>query len=260
MATLYFTHKHTSKALGDLVIKTGANSIEWGYGLNTQVIPTYGGEVVQILSTYVDDLSIEGEVRTYAEGERIYKWFLHYMQTATQGQQPNSVRFQETPVVMSYPERGWRLKLRPHTLPGFRQGTEVVAPAWQLQAAVVEEDPKMNALTMAEATKRGFDFSTLHGGIGYDEDNPFTDAGAKDAYDPKEFTGKITDFYQNLIPSYLEGDLDVLFKNDFLGSGPTQEDTKKSDKDKDGGKKTETNEKTPSRDVIKALGDIFGGG
>jgi hypothetical protein len=222
-----------------LSINTGANQIGWSYGLNTQTIPTYGGEVVQILSAYVDDLAIQGDVRTYHKMEKIYKWFLEYMQIATI--EDGNPSFIETPVTMYYPERGWELKIKPHSLPGYRIATEVVAPTWQLTAAVQEGDEAMNKLTMKQAKKRGFDFSALHAGIGYDEDNPFTNpAASKSKYDPEEFTGKITDFYQSLIPSYLEGDFDSMFNGGFFGSKPMDDWNKgnQSNKDKTSEKQT----------------------
>ena len=249
MPELIFTHKNLENPLR---IDTGANQIMWGYGLNTQTIPTYGGEVVQVLSAYVDDLTIQGEVRTYQKMESIYKWFLQYIQTATQGTGEPS--FVETPVTVLYPERGWRLKIRPHGLPGYRMATEVVAPTWQITAAVVEPDEAMNKLTMKEAKARGFDFSKLHAGIGYDEDNPFTNPAArKSKYDPKEFSNKITDFYQSLIPSYLEGDFDSLFNGGFFGSKP-MEDFNSEGRQEDKSKHRSNQDKDPT-----TLNAILGG-
>lgn len=225
MPEVYFNHPY----LGSLIVETGANMITWGYGLNTIATPTYGGEVVQVLSAYTDQLQISGDVKTYEKMEEIYKWFLKYMQIATQ-----AGNFNTDPVTMDYPERGWTLKLKPTGLPGFKYATDIVAPTWQLQAYVVEEDPEMNSLTMEQAIANNFDFTQLHAGIGYDEDNPFTDPAAKDSdYNLEETQGKLTDFYSNLIPSYLEGDFTTLSELD-LGSKPAK---KKEDGDvpEDGG-------------------------
>lgn len=199
----------------DLRIQTGANQITWSYGLNTAVFPTYGGEVVQVLSAYTDNLVIQGEINRYRRLEEIYKWFLRYMQISTQ-----AGGFHDEPVKMRYPTRGWEMKIKPMGLPGFRLGTDVVAPTWQLEAHIVEQDRGMVRLTMQEAAKKGFDFGTLHAGIGYDEDNPFTDPAArKSKYDPEEQSRAIGDFYQNLIPAYLEGDFETLYTSKF-GSKP----------------------------------------
>jgi hypothetical protein len=111
----------------------------------------------------------------------------------------------------------------------------------RIQAAVVEADSAIELITLEEAAKRGFDFSAISAGVGYDEENPFTNHFASQSdYDPEEFTGKITDWYQNLLPSYLEGDFDPLFKEGFLGSEPTKnlgKDDEKGEEADEGGKK-----------------------
>jgi hypothetical protein len=244
MPKVIFSHPNIKN---DLVVLTGANDIKWGYGLNTKAYPTYGGEVVQILSAYIDDLQITGDVRTYTQTERIYRWFLKYIQIATQVGDDEK-RFIETPVTFRYPTRDWSLKIRPMELPGFRLGTDVVAPQWQMTASVVESDRSMEELTMETAEANGFDFSAIHAGIGWQEDNPFTspdgvrlDEKGKPVKPNKDKDGvttpgynldreveTIADFYQNLIPSYLEGDYSSLWENNLPnkqteqgGSGPT---------------------------------------
>src|ERR1700756_4895448 len=44
-----------------LQFRTNPNSIEWTYTLNTKVENTYGGRVIQILSTKIDDLTVTVE-------------------------------------------------------------------------------------------------------------------------------------------------------------------------------------------------------
>ena len=220
MPDLIFHHKNLDR---DLKIQTGANSIQWSYGLNTQTMPTYGGEVVQILSAYVDDITVQGDVKTYKKMEQIYKWFLQYIQTATQNN-PGEPSFVETPIQMYYPERGWNLQLRVTSLPGFREATDITAPQYQISASVVEQDPAMQTYTMKQAAANGFDFSNISAGIGWDEDNPFTNPAASGSkYDPKQVTSRITDWYQNLIPSYLKGDFNDLFGDGYFGSKPLQD-------------------------------------
>jgi hypothetical protein len=226
---------HHRKIDHDLKLQTGANQVQWSYGLNTQTMPTYGGEVVQILSAYVDDISIQGDVRTYRKLEQIYKWFVMYFQIATQGINNDKLKdYDEHPVHMYYPERHWHIMIKPTALPGFREATDVTAPAFQIQASVVESDPAMDSLTMKEAAKRGFDFTQITAGIGWDDSNPWTDpAAAGSKYDPVQVTSRITDWYQNLIPSYLDHSFDDLFKTGFLGSKPLLDN---SSGNKDNGK------------------------
>lgn len=123
---------------GDLNIYINPDQIVWAYGLNTQSYPTYGGEVVQILSVYFDDMTVSGTVRTYTELENIYSWFISYMQVATQG--TTSPIYNQQPVTFNYYERNWVFNIWPRSLPGFRYGRDVVAPTWTLQAAVKEPE------------------------------------------------------------------------------------------------------------------------
>src|ERR1700756_3668718 len=93
MAVCIFHHDFISP---DLYVQTGADNINWTYTLNTQRYPTYGGEVVQILSCFIDTLTITGTLpriqsrdqgapRSDAGMEDIYQYFLQYMQIASQG-------------------------------------------------------------------------------------------------------------------------------------------------------------------------------
>lgn len=122
----------------DLYIYINPDQVTWAYGLNTQTYPTYGGEVVQILSVYFDDLTIRGTTGSVAELEHIYSWFISYMQNATQG--TAHPIYNQQPVVFNYYERNWTFNIWPKSLPGFRYGRDVVAPTWTLVAAVKEPE------------------------------------------------------------------------------------------------------------------------
>lgn len=241
MPRLHFSHPKLSD---ELVVDTGANEIVWSYSLNVATYPTYAGEVVQILSTYIDNIQIVGDVRSYEEMENIYEWFLRYIQLATQGQngftdgQVGVRAYNEDPVTMTYPHRGWSLSLHPMQLPGFRMGTEVVVPQWQLVAAVSESDENIEQVTFQAALadrldqvdKDGFNtLNTIKGEVGYRESNPFSDPAARpgasnnkkpETYDPKQSVQKVADWYNNLIPSYLNHDFSAV-----IGSGPASNAT-----------------------------------
>jgi hypothetical protein len=206
--------------IGVLNVRTKPNAVEWGYGLNTVNYPTYGGEVVQVLSCYIEDMNIEGDVRTYREIEEIYGWFIEYMQLATQ-----KGRHDETPVKFRYFERNWVFDIIPKGLPGFRYGRDVVVPSWRMQAHVDEPDFALTELILDEkgftglAAVEGFDpFGTVTGEIGYSEKDPFSapDVTAGNEFDPEkdrhDYTS-IVDYWTSLIPSYLSGDFSALDAN-----------------------------------------------
>lgn len=221
MPDIIFTHPSIS---GALTVSTGADSIQWGFGLNYATFPTYGGEVVQILSAYIDDLTIEGTARTFDQMERIYVWFLRYVEIASQGTIPDPVpgksSYNESPITMTYPERGWTLKVKPTDLPGYRLATDVVAPTWKIQCRVVEDDPQMRRLTMDAATAGLADFGQMKASIGFTKNNPFSnpfpDKTKFDADDTRKAFGDIGDYFTSLIPAYAQGDFSSL-----LGSKPT---------------------------------------
>lgn len=205
---------HPAVTPNKLVLTIKPDQITWAYGLNTSNYDTYGGEVVQILSMFFDDMTISGTCRSYSTLEQIYAWFLQYMQIATQGNKGKG-SYNARPVIFSYPHRGWEFSIYPKSLPGFRYGTEVVAPTWTVQAAVVEAPADLKSLIMSEAAMAGtaiqgeFEpFGKATAMIGYYEDNPWS--GVTDqAYQKgavKDQYSKLADYYNNLIPAWLESD------------------------------------------------------
>lgn len=228
---------HPTMVNNPLMVKVKPDQIVWSYQLNTKNYPTYGGEVVQILSMAVGDMTIQGTVGTYAEMEHIYSWFIGYMQNATQGRS-KAVNYDTRPVIMEYPHRQWKFSIYPTKLPGFRYGKDVVAPTWQLQAAVSEyddnfKDAMLNDLQFAgEAKAGGFEpFGTATAGIGFEENNPWSSMTPEqeDAKETEEQVDKIVDYFSKLIPAYLEDDFSSL-QPDY--SKPSSGDKKKGGKQK----------------------------
>lgn len=153
MAAVTFTHPLIRAPLN---ISVNPDQVTWAYGLNTASTPTYGGEVVQILSVYFDDMTIAGTVSSYTELETIYSWFIAYMQYATQGR--NQPSYDQRPVTFSYPERQWRFDIWPKALPGFRYGRDVVAPTWTVVAAVTETSDGDSTSSLSDLIKQSATF------------------------------------------------------------------------------------------------------
>lgn len=177
MPSLIFSHAEIERSL---VVETGANEISWSYTLNTQSYPTYGGEVVQVLSTSIEDISIQGEVASYAKMEEIYRWFLEYMAKATQGY-GDKEGYSESPVVMQYPHRGWTFSIKPKTLPNMKYGRDIVVPQWMMMAHVVVPDPETQQLSIDHGLGSlvGGDLANfskrVSADIGFRSQNPFSD-------------------------------------------------------------------------------------
>lgn len=220
MPVVTFSHPSLVNSLN---IDTGADQIGWAFGLNHVTYPTYGGEVVQILSTYIDDLRVAGTSRSYREMEHIYKWFLSYFQIASQGKESAGKQFVTTPVTFDYPERGWSMKIKPVSLPSYKLGTDVVAPTWSIVSRVVEDDPKVLSLTLDAAAKGLTAFGKMDASLGSNDpstnpfSNPFPDkSGAAAAAATADAFQKVGDYFTSLVPAYQSGDFSSL-----LGSGPT---------------------------------------
>lgn len=226
--------------VGYLRVYSGADRIAWGYTLNTQVYPTYAGEVVQILSCFIDDLEITGSVQTHTDMEEIYTYFMRYTQIATQGDPARAAKqiagrtaFNQEPMKFSYPHRGWEFEIMPTSVPGFRKAREQVHPEWRIKAHVVDESgdvDEVKALILQEAEiKRavgaGKDFDEnfgLTGQITFLDENPFSDPFTEFGTSFEDERGKnitkLADHYSKMLPAYLKGDFEAIFGN--LGSAP----------------------------------------
>lgn len=238
---LRFSHP----VVGELELATGLDSATWGYSLNTAPFSTYGGEVIQILSCQVDDLNLAGTFRTYREMESFYTYMMKYMQVASQGRlgpkKPGQTSYNQEAMTFLYPERGWDFLIMPTSAPGFRKGTEVVAPSWTMQAHIIDhagdvEDLKDLIVQESEIQERlgvtgeFTDSFGLQGKIGYDPDNPFSDpfVGVGPTFDLKSAMADeaeaVGEAYVKIIENYLDKNFET-FLPDL--SGPVKQAAKK---------------------------------
>lgn len=125
--------------IGDLTIDTGADEIVWNYGINTKRTPTYGGEVVQILSMFADKMIIKGTCRNYGEQRRIYEYFKKYIGYTTGS---SGLERQQKYLVFKYPARRWSFIIMVTQAEGMRMATEQSAPEWQITAEIVSENDR----------------------------------------------------------------------------------------------------------------------
>lgn len=235
--------------IGTLITQNGIDSAQWAYGMNTATFPTYGGEVVQILSVYIDNLTLTGTVSTYAQMEQIYGYFTSYLQVATQGTSQSAAQaatagstdsgaYNLQPIVFQYPARGWQFYIYPQNLPGFHLGDDKVTPQWSLSAFVDDQSPDLSliqngikalAVTQSQMVTDGsgtVDGESISGfgltgnispNYGDPNTDPFQtyDAGLAEA---NQTIHKYADYYNSLIPAYAKGDFSAITGE--IGSKP----------------------------------------
>jgi hypothetical protein len=217
---------HPNPKIGSLQIDTGLDECSWAYNLNTAVYPTYGGEVVQILSVFIDDVTISGTVSTYSQAEAIYSYFANYMQLATQGF-GGGTRFVATPVTFVYPARNWNFQIFPKTAPGFTYTFDTVTPTWQITAHVeddtVDLKPIKNAIASSVASQLSV-FEGLNDEISPDSGNPDTDPFQTFNGNPTTGLQNAATYYNSLISAYSSGNFSSLTGG--VASGPASSPTK----------------------------------
>lgn len=221
-ASTALTFTHPNSYVGSLTIENGIDQAQWAYNLNTQVYPTYGGEVVQILSVYIDDLTLGGSIATYAQAELIYSYFARYFQVATQGRSgtPNvssGDAFNLKPMRFQYPMRGWDFELYPKAAPGFSYDVEMVNPTWVMTAHINDEAREGNSLATitgkiqdqaVAGLLKNNTFGTLTDQISPESGDPNTDPfqtfneGDQQA---SKALGGLSDYYASLVNGYQNG-------------------------------------------------------
>lgn len=236
------TFRHPAAPNQSLTINTGADQFVWDYELNLQTYPTYGGEITQILSAMIGDLTIAGTTGKYSNLEEIYQWFLTVLNAVTEGVRGSSgptgeaanTSFAE-PLTVEYPERGWSFTGYPKSLPGYKINRDDSAATWQIVIAVQESDQSVEQMIVDEAQMKALAnnfkyidrFGKMSGNVGFRFDNPFISIGTafgadfnpaqKDAF--TKLYGPLADFFRDkILQPYSQGQLQGLDVN--WGSKP----------------------------------------
>lgn len=89
--------------------RTNPNEVSWSYYLNTLVENTYGGRVVQILSTKVDDLTVKVECGRggWPYAWKVCKYFRDLLVEQRRGE----------PATFEYTTRGWKMNVYAVSIP-----------------------------------------------------------------------------------------------------------------------------------------------
>lgn len=188
-----FSHPSIKKKL---VINTGMDEIRWPFALNVNIIPTYGGEVQQILSAYVDRMTITGSTTSNDQLKEIYEWFLQYMNVAgLHNRSERAIRFQ-------YPERGWDFWIQVVSLPNYTLGFDKIGTPWSLTAEVVTDNDLNYLVSHTMSVMQDFKFDSSMFNIGFIYDDP---RNSPTGFDPGKADNYANNF-QSLLGAWATGD------------------------------------------------------
>jgi hypothetical protein len=135
--------------------RTNPNSIRWGYTLNTHVDETYGGRVVQLLSTKIEDLVVKVEC---GNGGWAYNigLVLFLRDLLVSQRDPLGV-----PAVFEYTTRNWKFNVYALTIP-FGDRRDATVRELELHFKVQEDVTGVVSGAILSAT-----LATLQEGIGW---------------------------------------------------------------------------------------------
>lgn len=113
-----------------LRFRTNPNLIRWSYKLNTHVDTTYGGRVVQLLSTRIGDLRVVAEAGggRWQYLDQVAHWFRDLLIDQRGGE----------PAEFAYTTRGWKLKVFAESIP-FQDKLGDTLRAFEMQFKVQED-------------------------------------------------------------------------------------------------------------------------
>ena len=173
------------------------NNVVWDYTLKTNVIDTYGGQVIQVLGVSIENMTIQGffgeegmwgietnddgtfkvdggsrfdtsDVYKWQEGPfmnglfQFSQWFKEYFYRITQ-----LGNFSTAFMQFDYPHMGWKWLIRPLELPRVRFANNELAPQWQLNCDFIEDLQRTFTGTVNETAKTAL--SKLKDGVGFME-------------------------------------------------------------------------------------------
>lgn len=125
IASLYFKGK-------TLRFRTNPNEIWWSYSLNTHVEQTYGGRVVQILGTKIEDLVIK--IDCGRGGWTYLNQVVDFLREMMMEQRKNG----GTTGTFTYTTRNWRLKVYALSVP-FQDAVTATTRELEIRFKVAED-------------------------------------------------------------------------------------------------------------------------
>jgi hypothetical protein len=238
MATTFSYSDATGKT-HTMKLRHNPYNVNWSYNLNTNIIDTYAGQVVQVLSVKIDRLTIEGQLAdgprgrnrdgdrlvqrdldaqfsysgTYVGLHGMTEFFREYFALVSQGQDKEVVgQFRQVPMSVNYDveakpdSRHWP-GIIPVSFPSFRRANDNFAPMWKIEAYVWEADRTVHQALHKQALKR------LKQGVGYKAANEFSDPKLN-FQEIRDINTNLIEGFKALLPSYTRDELyDMIWNN-----------------------------------------------
>lgn len=190
--------------VGTLRFRTNPNEFNWTYTLNKRVDPTYGGRVVQLLGTKIDDFTLKADCGAG-------RW--EYMnKVATFMRDVMVVQRNGKPATFEYTTRGWKLNVFITTVP-FQDSIEEVKREFEVGMKVQEDVSGVLSSNTLRAELRH-----LQDGIGFKRskyNDPTFTPGSTDQESPILDLANIAD----LVSSIGDAIGGYASPNAFLGKG-----------------------------------------
>ena len=146
---------------GNFQFRTNPNEITWSYRLNTKVENTYGGRVVQVLSTNIDDLVVKVDCGRggWPYLMKVCQYFRDLLVEQRKGE----------PASFRYTTRGWHMNVYAVSIP-FQDQVDATVRELTLNFKVQEDGSGVvSGQTLSAELKK------VHDGIGFrlsDYNNP----------------------------------------------------------------------------------------
>lgn len=133
--------------------RTNPNEFKWSYSLNKRIDQTYGGRVVQLLGTKIDDFSLKADSGRggWDYANRISKFLRDVMVDQRNG----------NPATFEYTTRGWKLNCYIVNVP-FQDDVNAVLREFEIQMKVQEDVSGLVTKNSLDAELR-----RLQDGIGF---------------------------------------------------------------------------------------------
>lgn len=188
-------------ATGALRFRANPKEFNWSYTLNKRIDQTYGGRVIQLLGTRIDDFTFKADsgLGRWAYANRVAKFMRDVMVAQRSG----------VPATFEYTTRGWRFNAFVVSVP-FADAVEEVLREFEVGLKVQEDVSGLMSRNTLQAELR-----RLQDGIGFTR-NQYNDPMYGQN---REMVADSETFGLEQVGDAVSGGVNALFSQNFLPGG-----------------------------------------